>query len=64
MDLLESVLRASEAQNYIENFRNARIDHTVLKLLDEDDLQKLGVEDPAIRKSIVQHAANLQVHCE
>lgn len=61
MDLLESVLRASNAQKYIENFRNYGIDASVLKLLDDEDLKRLGVDDPNTRNTILQNAINLQI---
>lgn len=61
MDLLESVLRASNAQKYIENFRNYGIDASVLKLLNEDDLKRLGVDDANIRSTLLRNAKNLQI---
>lgn len=64
MDLLETVLRSCQAEQYIRNFKDHRIDTYILKLLVEEDLELIGIEDKATRARVLQHFANLQIPTE
>lgn len=64
MDLLDTVLRASNAERYSDNFKKYHVDSSLLLLLSDEDLQKLDVDDPTIRQSILKNVKNLQIPSE
>ncbi|KAJ8919705.1 hypothetical protein NQ315_006233 [Exocentrus adspersus] len=64
MDLLQSILNTCGADKYIENFRSNGIDAFTLKILNNEDLKIIGVEEADVRNSIVKHVANLQIPSE
>ncbi|KAJ8926217.1 hypothetical protein NQ314_021426 [Rhamnusium bicolor] len=64
MDLLQSILRSCDAENYYDNFRNNGIDSFTLKILNNDDLQIVGVQDEDVRARILKHISNLQIPTE
>ncbi|KAK9874358.1 hypothetical protein WA026_002708 [Henosepilachna vigintioctopunctata] len=64
MDLLTSLLKGTEADQYINNFRDRNIDPFTLKLLDADDLEALGITDEMQRCTILKIIANLQIPAE
>ncbi|ERL94324.1 hypothetical protein D910_11605 [Dendroctonus ponderosae] len=64
MDLLETVLRSCQAEQYINNFKDHRIDTYILKLLVEEDLELIGIDDEETRVRVLQHFANLQIPTE
>lgn len=64
MDLLETVLRNSNAYDFIESFRKNNIEATTLPLLQDADLETLGIKDEKIRKLVLKNSSNLQIPCE
>lgn len=64
MNLLDTVLCASGAQNYSSNFEEHAIDAFTLKLLNDEDLKILGIAEEEIRSSILKHAESLQIPYE
>lgn len=64
MDLLETVLRASNAYDFMEAFRNNGVEPSTLPLLQDSDLQILGIKEELIRKSVLKNSSNLQISCE
>lgn len=64
MSLLETVLRTSNAYQFLETFRNNGIEAATLPLLRESDLKILGIQDEEIRKSIIKNSTKLQIPCE
>lgn len=64
MDLLDTVLRASGAESYVDDFRKRKIDARTLPLLNGEDLQLIGIDNEDTRKSILQKSSNLQMSRE
>lgn len=64
MDILETVLRTSNAYDFIEIFRNNGVEPSILPLLQNKDLEILGIKDEDIRKTVVKNSSNLQIPCE
>lgn len=64
MDLLETVLRSGGFGEFVENFRTNKIDSFSLKLLNDQDLQLLGIEDETERKKLIKVIHNLQIPAE
>lgn len=61
MDLLESVLRSVKAERFTEKFKENGIDTPTLSLLNEEDLQILGIEDSHTRQEILKRIATLHI---
>ncbi|XP_022920069.1 uncharacterized protein [Onthophagus taurus] len=59
MDLVEVVLRAVEAERYIDTFKRYNINSDCLKLLGEDDLEIMGIDDIVTRKRLIEHCQAL-----
>lgn len=64
MDLLSTVLRSCNAEQYIENFKTHQVDSFTLKLLNHEDLKIIGINDEEHRNNILKHIDNLQIPCE
>ncbi|KYB28794.1 hypothetical protein TcasGA2_TC034598 [Tribolium castaneum] len=64
MNILDTVLCTSKAEKYSSNFKQFSIDAFTLKLLNEEDLKILGIEEEEIRLAVLQHANNLQIPAE
>ncbi|CAH1119468.1 unnamed protein product [Phaedon cochleariae] len=64
MDLLQTILRSCQSENYYNNFKNSGIDSYTLKLLTEEDLEDIGIENVVNRKKILKHFSNLQIPTE
>lgn len=64
MDLLETILRACDADQHVGKFKAQGIDSYLLKVLVEEDLQELGIEDPETRIRILNHCSTLQIPTE
>lgn len=64
MDLLGTILRSCNAEEYIDNFKNNQIDTFTLKLLREEDLKILGIDQEEKRKNILKCIKDLQTPAE
>nr|CAI5833755.1 unnamed protein product [Callosobruchus analis] len=64
MDLLETVLRTCDSEKYIKNFKDNGIDTFSLKILTEEDLKLVGIDDEEKRKNLLEHISNLQIPTE
>ncbi|KAL3271095.1 hypothetical protein HHI36_021591 [Cryptolaemus montrouzieri] len=64
MDLLSSLLKTAEADEYSCNFKKHGIDPFTLKLLDHEDLEALGITERTKRNVILKNIANLQIPAE
>ncbi|KAJ3660183.1 hypothetical protein Zmor_004650 [Zophobas morio] len=64
MNLLDTVLCTSDAQEYSHLFKQFGIDAFTLKILCDDDLKLMGIKEVEKRISILTHAANLQIPAE
>lgn len=64
MDLLSSILRAYNAEKYIDNFKTHQVDSFTLTLLTEKDLQLIGIPDKVHRETILKQIENLQIPSE
>nr|CAH7729669.1 unnamed protein product [Callosobruchus chinensis] len=64
MDLLETVLRTCDSEKYIKNFKDNGIDTFALKILSEEDLKLVGIDDEEKRKKLLENISNLQIPTE
>lgn len=64
MDLFETILRTAGAEKYLNNFKENEIEEDALKLLSDEDLKLIGVEEEEIRANIIKKAQNLQLNIE
>lgn len=64
MDLLETILRSCDADKYVNNFKENGIETYILKILVDEDLEAIGVEDAELRAKILNHCKNLQIPTE
>ncbi|XP_057669778.1 uncharacterized protein LOC130902010 [Diorhabda carinulata] len=64
MDLLETVLSSGGFGEFVENFRANKIDSFSLKLLSDQDLELLGIEDGTQRQKLMEVINNLQIPAE
>ncbi|CAH0701844.1 unnamed protein product [Spodoptera exigua] len=63
-DTVNSILCGLGAQKYIEIFKKQDIDQYGLSELSDEDLQKLGVVEPEIRKQLIDRAKLLPAYEE
>lgn len=64
MDLLSSILRSCNTEKYIDNFKTHQVDSFTLKLLNDEDLDIIGVDNEEDRKKLLKHIENLQIPAE
>ncbi|KAG5880121.1 hypothetical protein JTB14_027058 [Gonioctena quinquepunctata] len=64
MDLLQTILRSCECEEFYNNFKNNGIDSFTLKILDDEDLQIIGIQDVEKREKVLRHINNLQIPSE
>lgn len=63
-DIIDTILRAAGGENYVKNFKEYRIDLSCLKLLSDEDLKIIGVDDVQTRNNILRNCSNLQIRLE
>jgi hypothetical protein len=64
MNLVESILRTCKAEEHTNVFKEHGIDGFALKMLNDEDLQMLGVTEEEKRSAILEHANNLLLPAE
>ncbi|KRT85653.1 Sterile alpha motif containing protein, partial [Oryctes borbonicus] len=62
-EIVETILRAAGGEKYLNNFKEYRIDLSSLKLLNDEDLSIIGVNE-ATRTNILKNCANFQMRLE
>lgn len=64
MSLLDSILFASNASEYSDNFKKLGINASTLKILGQEDLKLLGIQGESVRQLLLKNVANLQISAE
>lgn len=63
-EVVTTILRAAGAEKYVKDFKEHHIDLSYLKLLSDEDLRIIGVDNADTRNNILKNCANLQMHIE
>ncbi|CAG4981223.1 unnamed protein product [Parnassius apollo] len=61
---MNALLIGLEAEKYVDSFRKHNIGQCTLMELNDEDLIKLGVDEPNIRKKLLEEAKNLPIYEE
>ncbi|CAK1581966.1 unnamed protein product [Parnassius mnemosyne] len=61
---MNALLIGLEAEKYVDIFRKHNIGQCTLMELNDEDLIKLGVDEPNIRKKLLEEATNLPIYEE
>nr|XP_023017398.1 uncharacterized protein LOC111506523 [Leptinotarsa decemlineata] len=64
MDLLKTILSSCECEELYDNFKNNNIDTETLKILSDEDLQIVGIQDEKKREKILLKLNNLRIPAE